>query len=122
VNLDREVGPAWTVYCEGPDISLFPSIWLETECHCHFIVWRSRLYVFSTSRARGIPSTALPISEELIDNIMQVLPGKGLVQFTDVAEALDVVPWDVLEACNILVKRGVITRGKGSKENFFGRR
>jgi len=45
VNLDQTIGIAWRLRVTGSLISLFPSVWLQTGCHCHFILRRNRVYV-----------------------------------------------------------------------------
>src|SRR5580658_1838817 len=44
INLDPRAGPAWRYYGRGADVSLYPSIWRDSGCRSHFIVWRSHIY------------------------------------------------------------------------------
>ena len=42
VNLDREAGPAWVLYQRRRGTSLYPSVWRDTGCGSHFVVWEDR--------------------------------------------------------------------------------
>jgi hypothetical protein len=44
VNLDGRAGKAWRHYARGDDVSLFPSVWRDSGCESHYILWRSRIY------------------------------------------------------------------------------
>src|SRR6266480_1236250 len=46
INLDRQAGKAWRFYQRRGAITLFPSVWRDTGCECHFIVARNKIYVF----------------------------------------------------------------------------
>src|SRR5947208_4568845 len=44
INLDRRAAKAWRYYDgEGRGVTLFPSVWRDTGCQSHFIVWRGRI-------------------------------------------------------------------------------
>jgi hypothetical protein len=45
INLDNEIGMAWRLRIGDSAVSLFPSVWLETGCRCHFILRNNRVYV-----------------------------------------------------------------------------
>lgn len=49
VNLDQAAGLAWRLNITGSSVSLFPSVWLETGCRCHFILRRNRIYIYRRS-------------------------------------------------------------------------
>lgn len=49
VNLDRALGLAWRLNITGSSVSLYPSVWLETGCRCHFILRRNRVYIYGRS-------------------------------------------------------------------------
>lgn len=43
INLDPRSGRAWRLYRDHKGISLHPSVWRDTGCEAHFILWRDRL-------------------------------------------------------------------------------
>src|SRR6266699_5814764 len=45
VNLDEAIGLAWHLRIIGSSVTLFPSVWLDTGCQCHFILRRNRIYI-----------------------------------------------------------------------------
>ena len=112
VNLDRRSGPAWRLYVEDRDVSLFPSVWRHTGCCSHFIIWRSRIYWSDWSEE--LSST----SEEFEQRVLAGLSG-ALQPYPVVADALDVVPWAVLSACQRLCRRGLVVEGVDKQLGWF---
>lgn len=43
VNIDSRVGPAWCLF-NKKGLTLYPSVWRESGCKSHFIVWNERIY------------------------------------------------------------------------------
>jgi hypothetical protein len=61
VNLDPRAGPAWKLYDREDSLTLFPSVWRESGCEAHFILWRNRLIrcdVLAKRRAQEARSQA----------------------------------------------------------------
>lgn len=52
VNLDDEIGLAWHLRITDTLLSLYPSVWLESGCECHFVLRRNRVYVFGRRSKR----------------------------------------------------------------------
>jgi hypothetical protein len=122
VNLDSRAGPAWRVYRnQRTGISLFPSVWRDTGCRSHFIVWRDEILLlghrFGESRAYGKDEDLVKLGKIL----QEKWPTTGFVPFVDVADLLGEVPWDVLDACRHLVKRGMLKEGSGPQRSMFCR-
>jgi hypothetical protein len=44
VNLDARSGPAWRLYNKVGKLTLFPSVWRESGCEAHFILWNDIIY------------------------------------------------------------------------------
>jgi Family of unknown function (DUF6527) len=112
VNLDRRTGPAWRFYAEGQAVSLFPSVWRNTGCCSHFVVWKSRIYWCDWG------DELLPVDEEFEERVLATLT-KELRLYTEVAERLDAVPWAVLSACSRLCRKGLALAGKGEQQVWF---
>lgn len=122
INLDTRAGLAWSLY-RGPHsgLSLFPSVWRESGCKSHFIIWRDRMFLFGQYEDDMDAYLEADASASLADAILERLPATGLLRFSDIAEALSVVPWDVLIGCRRLVRRELAREGKGKNRGSFGR-
>ncbi len=46
LNLDPRAGPRWSLTVRGSRVTVRPSIWRETGCGSHFIIWESRVEFF----------------------------------------------------------------------------
>ena len=114
INLDPRSGPAWRRF--GPDgaLTLFPSVWRESGCCAHFIVWRGQVDWLDGS-------TWLPTAE-LQTRVLNVLDSERLTAFNAIADRLGEIPWDVAAACRALVSQGRATEGLGQRRGWFRRR
>lgn len=113
INLDRRAGPAWRLYRTRHGISLYPSVWRDSGCQSHFILWRSHVLWCEYDE---------PVLEELDDGLKQrVLAqlGNALVSYSDIADVLDEVPWSVLAACRHLVKQSKAVEGAEKQKGMF---
>jgi hypothetical protein len=121
INLDPRAGPAWRLYCEPHSgVSLYPSVWRENGCESHYVIWRNRIYLFG--RCDELDSVAdTDELTKLVESITDRLPSEGLISFYDIAESLNVIPWDVLTICRRLVRTQVVREGKGRQRGSFGR-
>lgn len=113
INLDDRAGPAWRLYRGSAGISLFPSVWRETGCKAHFIIWRSKIYwcnrdAFESPTADVLERTLAHLNDEF-------------VSFSVIADQLSLIPWEVLAACDHLVSRGLAERGRGERSQSFRR-
>lgn len=112
INLDRRTGPAWRLYIEGQDVSLFPSVWRHTGCCSHFIVWRSRVYWCDWGEELQ------SMDEEFEARVLSSL-GATLLPYAEIAIALDAVPWAVLSACRRLQRQGLAIEGVDKQQGWF---
>jgi hypothetical protein len=132
INLDPRAGPAWRLYGGSKEIdslgagtwrrrrslSVFPSVWRETGCRSHYIVWDGRIILFGRDYDY---EGSLELTAEMMEEVFARLPAKGLASSTDIADALGAVPWDVMTACRRLVKACRAWEGKGKERGHFGR-
>lgn len=114
VNLDSRAGPAWRYYVDGEDLSLFPSVWRETGCKSHFIVWRSKIYWCDWHDELDAPQATL------VEQVEKALTAE-FTSFVAIADQLGAVPWAVLSACKHQARRGIAERGTGKLEGHFRR-
>jgi hypothetical protein len=120
VNLDSRAGKAWRLYrSQTSGITLFPSVWRDTGCQSHFVLWRNQILMFSVDSASlESPGESLDLAT-LSRNVLDAWPRGRLVSYVEVADALHEIPWDVQEACRHLVKNGALVEGKGEQRGSF---
>lgn len=114
INLDVRAGRAWRYYNRGSDVSLFPSIWRDSGCRSHFIVWRSRIYWCDWNEELDIPM------EDVVAQVKLKLTS-SFMGYVALADQLDLVPWAVLSACNVLARQGFAVAGVGDRRGQFKR-
>lgn len=112
VNLDSRAGPAWRYYQDGSKVSLFPSVWRDTGCKSHFIVYRSRIYWCDRREGIEAPTT------HQITRVRASLSNE-LISAVSLADGLGMVPWEVLAACDVLISQGYAERGAGNLRDHF---
>ena len=115
INLDRRAGPAWKIYRRGEAISLFPSYWRDTKCESHFILWKNNLFWCDWDDDNIWSS-----SNYIEDKVLSALTA-NFVNYEDLAEQLQEVPWDVLQACHALVRRGCAANNIPKRKGEFKR-
>ena len=123
INLDSRAGAAWRLY-RNPKlgISVYPSVWRDTGCESHFIIWRNAILLFSSEDEDfWLSPDRVDEIAALVPLVLEQLPERGLVAYVDVADALGEVPWDVLNACRRLVRSGAVKEGAGKQRGTFGR-
>lgn len=60
LNLDPRLGHAWRLKVAKGELTLWPSVWLETECQCHFMIRRNRVYLYGMRGRRSQYLTPWP--------------------------------------------------------------
>jgi hypothetical protein len=113
VNLDQRAGPAWRLH-EKEGISIYPSIWRETGCESHFVIWRNRIWW-------GFEWDDEFVSPELEVQVIRLLDEAELpLDALAIATRIDAEPWTVLVACNKLFREKRLARhGKPGAYLFF---
>ena len=115
INLDERAGPAWRHYVDGSNVSLFPSVWRNTGCRSHFIVWRSKIYWCDWHEELDAPlEEVMQCTEEALTD--------DFVSYVEIADQLSIVPWAVLSACGRLCRRGSAESGTGRRQGQFRRK
>lgn len=117
INLDPRTDKAWRFYRKRKQISLFPSVWRDTGCGSHFIIWNhSILWCDDGGDDRDV------VVEDEAELRARVLPicTADWQHFTQLAEKLDEVPWDVNRACTHLAHRmALLVEGVDKRRGFF---
>lgn len=123
INLDRRAGKAWRYYGNtGDGMTLFPSIWRDTGCGSHFVVWRGRILLFGTYEHNDDGATSVPRFLDLVERVRAAWPAVQLTSYVDVADKLGEIPWDILEVCRHLAHKGVLAEGNGPQRGMFRRK
>jgi hypothetical protein len=110
INLDRRAGPAWRRYGTLDELTIYPSVWRETGCESHFVIWRGAI--------DWLESWWWSPPEEFVHNVKMALSRDWQAYF-DIAERIGEIPWDVASACRELVRRNVAEEGVGASRGTF---
>lgn len=122
VNLDPRAGKAWRLYQDPKTgTSLYPSVWRDTGCESHFIIRRNQIYLFGRVEEDFESPYDRQELSALAQRVIAKWPATGFVRFPDAADALGELPWDVLDACRLLVKNGILVEGAGPMRGAFRR-
>ena len=123
VNLDARAGKAWRLYQGATSgLSLFPSVWRDTGCESHFVIWRDRILMFGLERTTNASPRDNFDLVRLSKRVLEAWPDGGMISYVDVADLLQEIPWDVLEACRDLVRADELVEGRGAQLGTFCRR
>ena len=121
INLDQRSGRAWRLYRnDRKGLSLFPSVWRESGCESHYVIWRDQILLLGGNESEFENKSQLT-NDDLYVVILEYLPVERFVNFSEIAEALNEVPWDVLLSCRELRRRGLVREGENELRGSFGR-
>jgi hypothetical protein len=119
INLDSRAGPAWRLYRnKRRELSLFPSVWRESGCESHYIIWRNRIYLFGQYED-AFDNQQAEETDASTDIVRRQLSKKEWVPFAVLADRLGMIPWDVLVICRRLKRVGVVEEGNGKLRGTF---
>ena len=117
INLDPRTDKAWRFYRKRKQISVFPSVWRDTGCGSHFIIWNHTIVWCDDEW--GDRDVVVEDEAELRTRVLPLCTNDWQ-HFTLLAEKLDEVPWDVNRACLYLVRRmGSLVEGVAKLRGFF---
>jgi hypothetical protein len=120
LNLDARAGKAWRLYRgRATGVSLFPSVWRDTGCQSHFIVWRDSILMIGAGYGRtASPRDDLKLGA-LSRRVLDVWPRGRLASYVEIADVLQEIPWDVQEVCHNLVDAGELVEAIGHQRGWF---
>jgi hypothetical protein len=119
LNLDPRTDKAWRLYKSKKGLTLFPSVWRDTGCQSHFVLWNdviSWVDVFEVEEEEESQE-----KRRLEERVWSLLKPDAFTDFVQVADALEEIPWAVLDVCRRLVKDKRAIAGTGSSKTFFRR-
>ncbi len=103
VNLDPRTTKAWRIYLNKKGLTLFPSVWRDTGCESHFVLWNSVFYWMDSHDV----SDADPEEEARLDQlVVPQIRRTTTSHYLEIADSLGEIPWAVLNSCRRLVKEG----------------
>jgi hypothetical protein len=108
VNLDGRAGPAWRTYQRGGRLTVYPSVWRESGCKAHFIIWRDRI-IWCGPNERV---EARERNHALEEMVYAHISAQSFVHYEQIAEQLDQIPWEVNWSCHDLVRMGMASEGE----------
>ena len=111
INLDNEAGPAWRLYRRPRGLTLFPSVWRESGCRSHFIIWHNAILWCEPFWLHDREPEAQDSS--LNARVLSRLTN-SYQSYVDIALALEEVPWEVARACRALQSESWVEEATGS--------
>lgn len=122
VNLDRRAGPAWRLYESSKGMSVYPSVWRDTDCKSHFIIWRDDILLLGARYGESWIDEAEAGEDELLQRVLEVLSNheQSAEEISD--QIPDSEPWDVLRCCRRLCLLGKAIEGHQHARGHFRRR
>lgn len=122
VNLDRRAGPAWRMYESSKGTSVYPSVWRDTDCKSHFIIWRDDILLFGARYGESWIDEADADEDELPRRVLEVLSNNDQSAEEISDQIPDTEPWDVLRCCRRLCLLGKAIEGRAPASGRFRRR
>ena len=121
INIDRKAGPAWRIF-QSPrlGLTLYPSVWRDTGCGAHFIVWRNVILLFGAGGDEEYDRFWEDQAyDALRETVLKRLPTREMVHFSEIADELGELPWDVLRVCRDLVRQKLAVEGDDKLRQHF---
>jgi hypothetical protein len=106
INLDRRTGKAWRKYEAGEKLTIYPSVWRDTGCRAHFIIWKNHIIWCGAGE-----HSKITLDETTISKVLNKLSPNSYMYFESIADQLQESPWDALWSCKELVHRGRALEG-----------
>ena len=102
-------------------MSLFPSVWRTSGCQSHFVIWNDQILLLGQADESLENETMPGVDMPTPGAVLEFLPRNSLAHFSDLAEQLNAVPWDVLAVCRELVRDRRAIEGIGKQTGQFRR-
>jgi len=110
LNIDPNAGPAWKMYLvkgNENNFTIYPSVWRDTGCGSHFIVWKGKILNMGYD-------LKVDIEQELLEKVFTTLK-KQFQHYEEISTIINENPWSVLWACQKLTRQGLaMLKGKDS--------
>lgn len=100
VNLDPQAGKAWRFY-DRDRRSLFPSVWRDSGCGAHFVLWKDKI-LWCDGKDDYEPPNFEPIQQQTVLAVLSDKPRSA----KEIADELDEIPWEIDRTLKHLVRAG----------------
>jgi hypothetical protein len=114
INLDPRMAKAWRFYERRGQPTLFPSVWRDSGCESHFIVWHGS--ILWCGAAGNIEP---PYDTALEEYVLESLTYDEFQSAEDIASQIDEIPYDVARTGHRLVTRGLAISRGGKFRDWF---
>jgi uncharacterized protein DUF6527 len=121
VNLDRRAGPAWRIYESPKGTSIYPSVWRDTDCKSHFIIWRDNIHMIGARYGASWTDELDEGEDELLQRVLVTLSGREQSAEEISDQIPDSEPWDVWRCCRRLCLLGKAIEGHHHARGRFRR-
>lgn len=121
VNLDRRAGPAWRIYESPKGTSIYPSVWRDTDCESHFIIWRDNIYMLGARYGGSWIDDVEEGEDELLQRVLEALSDREQSAEEISDQIPDSEPWDVFRCCRRLCLLGKASEGHEQARGRFRR-
>lgn len=115
VNLDGRSGPAWKLYSRPRGLTLYPSVWRDSGCESHFIIWNDNVFWLGFEDFQKETENNVVLRKRAL---VQLKTAVSFIHYSDLAEILGEIPWTVLKLCTSLEQEGLVQENKREKGNF----
>lgn len=112
INLDPRTSKAWRFYRKRNQVSIFPSVWRDTGCQSHFIVWN---HVIVWCDAPKFRHEVVVDEVDLLQHRVLSTLGADWRHYSEIAQLLDEVPWDVDWVCRQLARHRTDVEAAGGR-------
>jgi hypothetical protein len=122
VNLDRRAGPAWRIYESPRGTSVYPSVWRDTDCESHFIIWRDNIFLVGPRDGESWSDEVEDDESRFLGRVLELLSDReqSAEEIADQIPASE--PWDVFRCCRRLCRLGKAVEGHWHATGRFRRR
>jgi hypothetical protein len=115
VNLDKRAGKAWRLFDDSRGLTLHPSVWRDSGCEAHFIVWRNHIvWCDRHSLAGDEPSYDREV-EARVARALSPDPSTA----DEIADAVSDIPWEVARALDRMAKAGTVEVSKQRPRRYW---
>ena len=119
VNLDRRAGPAWRLYESSRGTTVYPSVWRDTDCKSHFIIWRNNILMLGRGPNELWDDESEWAEDDLLKRVRDTLSARQQSAEEISDQIAGSIPWDVLRCCRKLCRLGVAVEGRGTATGLF---
>ncbi len=116
INLDKRSGSAWRFCLKSGSYSLYPSYWRDTACGSHFIIWNNRIYWCHKEDESDEDWT---VNEQIENIVLEAINENKFTHYMEIAEECALIPWESLQRCKQLSKKGLCIRVTGKAKGCF---